>query len=365
MAHAPETSRAPYMTWAKHRAPAAYDLAASNLIGCAIDDLAGARDALSLDGSNPDGYPPLAGAIAAQYGVDVSRVAIGSGCSGANVLAIGSAVAPGDDVLMESPHYDPIAGACALLGANVRHFPRRFEDGYQLDVDALRRALTPRTRLVVLTNPHNPSGVVLDDDAIRAAAAAAAEAGAALLVDEVYLDIVHILENRRRCTIAAQLAPNAISTSSLTKSYGLNALRCGWAIGSEAAAERMRRVRDVVDGIGPVPTERLSVLAFEQLAKLSDRARGIVEMNVNTFKVWAAGVKRLTLPAPVTSTVVFPRVAGVEDTRELAGALQREHDVAVVPGSFFGEPANIRISLAGRPDVLREGLSRLANFLRG
>ncbi len=351
------------MTWAKHRAPATYDLAASNLIGCSIDDLDGAHDALSLDGSNPDGYPPLAAAIASRYGVDVSRVAIGSGCSGANVLAIASVVAPGDDVLMESPYYDPIAGTCTLLGASVRHFERRFEDGYQVDVDALRRALTPRTRLVVLTNPHNPSGVVLDDEAVRAAAAAAAEVGATLLVDEVYLDIVNILENRRRCTIAAELAPNAISTSSLTKSYGLNALRCGWAIGSEASAEGMRRVRDVVDGIGPVPTERLSVLAFEQIDKLADRARGIVEMNVNTFKVWAAGARRLTLPAPVTSTVVFPRVDGVADTQALAVALHREHDVAVVPGAFFGEPGSIRISLAGRPDVLREGLARLARFL--
>lgn len=363
MVNGPEIPRAPYMTWAKHRAPAAYDLAASNLVGCDIDDLDGAHDALSLDGSNPDGYPPLAGAIAARYGVEVSRVALGSGCSGANVLAIGSAVSPGDDVLMESPYYDPIAGTCALLGANVRHFARRFEDGYQLDIDALRRAVTPRTRLVVLTNPHNPTGVVLGDDVIRAAAQVAADAGAALLVDEVYLDIVNILEGGRRCTSAAELAPNAIATSSLTKSYGLNALRCGWAIGSEASSERMRRVRDVVDGIGPVPTERLSVLAFEQLDKLSDRARGIVEMNVNTFKVWAAGVKSLTLPAPVTSTVVFPRVDGVDDTRAFAEALHREHDVAVVPGAFFGEPAHIRISLAGRPDVLREGLARLARFL--
>lgn len=353
------------MAWAKHRAPATFDLAASNLLGCSLDDLTGAREALSLDGSNPDGFPPLVEAIAAHYGVPAERVVIGSGCSGANVLAIASAVAAGDDVVMETPHYDPIVGTCHLFGATVTYFTRRFEDGYQLDPEALRRAMTPRTRLVVLTNPHNPSGVVLDDDSIRAAAQVAADHGAALLVDEVYLDIVNILNDGRRHTPAALLAPNAISTSSLTKSYGLNALRCGWAIGSTDAAERMRRVRDVVDGIGPVPIERLSALAFGQLDRLADRARSLVTANLGAFRVWAAGMPELALPGPARATVAFPRVKGASDTRAMTEALQREHDVAVVPGYFFGEPANIRISLAGRPDVLREGLARLTRFLRG
>lgn len=354
---------APYMRWAKHRAPAKFDLAASNLLGCEIDDLEGAREALSLDGSNPDGYPPLVEAIAAHYGVDTSRVMTASGCSGANLLAIAASVTAGDDVLMEKPYYDPIVGTARLVGAEVRCFDRRFEDGYRLDLDAMRGAMTRRTKLVILTNPHNPSGVVLDDESIRAAAAVAAEHGATLLVDEVYLDIVNILAESRH-TPAALLAPNAISTSSLTKSYGLNALRCGWAVAAPDVAERIRRARDVVDGIGPVPIERLSTLAFTQMDRLSDRARSLVEMNLGVFRLWVAGVRSLGLAAPATSTVAFPRVEGVDDTRALADQLLSEHDVAVVPGHFFGEPRNIRISLAGRPDVLREGLVRLAAFLR-
>lgn len=355
---------APYMAWAKHRAPAKLDLAASNLLGCGLDDLEGAREALSLDGGNPDGYPPLVDAIAAHYGVDTSRVMTASGCSGANLLAMAASVEAGDDVLMEKPYYDPLIGTARLVGAEVRCFDRRFEDGYRLDLDEMRRAMTPRTKLIILTNPHNPSGVVLDDESIRAAAAVAAERGAALLVDEVYLDIVNILAEGRRHTPAALLAPNAISTSSLTKSYGLNALRCGWAIAAPDVAERIRRARDVVDGIGPVPIERLSALAFAQMDRLSDRARGLVEMNLGVFRLWAAGVKSLSLAAPAASTVVFPRVKGVADTRVMAEQLLSEHDVAVVPGHFFGEPQNIRISLAGRPNVLREGLAKLAAFLQ-
>lgn len=353
------------MAWAKGRPPAKFDLAASNLLGCSIDDIDGAREALSLEGSNENGYPPLLEAIAARYRTSPSRVMTGNGCSGANLLAIAAIVTAGDDVLMESPYYDPIAGTARLVGARVNYFHRRFEDGYQLDLAALERAMTPATRLVVLTNPHNPGGVVLDDAAIVAAAEIAARHRAVLLVDEVYLDIVNILDQGTRHTPAALLAPNAVTTSSLTKSYGLNALRCGWAIASEDIAERLRRTRDVVDGIGPVPIERMAVRAFAQIDALADRARAIVAQNVDVFKTWILGAPEMELPGPVRATVVFPRVRGVEDTRAFAASLHRGHDVAVVPGHFFGEPRNIRISLAGRPDLLKEGLARLSGFLRG
>jgi aspartate/methionine/tyrosine aminotransferase len=351
------------MAWAKHRRPAKFDLAASNMLGCSIDDLEGAREALSLEGANENGYPPLLQAIASHYGVSPSRVMTGNGCSGANLLVIGAAVSAGDDVLVERPYYDPFAGTAELVGAKVRYFDRRFEDGYQLDLDALRAAMTPRTRLVVLTNPHNPSGMLLDDASIVAAAGVAAERGAMLLVDEAYLDIVNIIGQGGRHKPAALLAPNAISTSSLTKSHGLNALRCGWAIAPEDMVERLRRTRDVVDGIGPVPIERLAVLAFQQVDKLADRARVLALRNLDVFRVWVAGMKRLELPGPARATIVFPRVKGLDDTREFAENLHREHDVAVVPGHFFGEPRNIRISLAGRPDVLKEGLARLSSFM--
>lgn len=351
------------MAWAKTRTPAKFDLAASNLLGCSIDDIDGAREALSLEGSNENGFPPLLEAIAARYGTGTSRVMTGNGCSGANLLAIAALVNAGDDVLMESPFYDPIAGTARLVGARVNYFRRRFEDGYQLDVDAIERAMTPATRLVVLTNPHNPGGVVLHDDAIVAAADVAARHRAVLLVDEVYLDIVNILGDGPRHTSAALLAPNVVSTSSLTKSYGLNALRCGWAIAPDDIAERMRRTRDVVDGIAPVPIERIAVRAFAQIDALADRARAIVAQNLDVFRTWVLGAAQLELPAPVRATVVFPRVRGVDDTRAFAEALHRGHDVAVVPGHFFGEPANIRISLAGRPAMLKDGLARLSGFL--
>ena len=355
--------RAPYMAWAKSRPTARYDLAASNLLACSLDELPGAHEALSLDGTNENGFPPLLDAIAAHYGRNPDCVMTANGCSGANLLAMAAAVSPGDDVLMERPFYDPLAGTARLLGAEVRFFDRRFDQGYALEADALEAAMTPRTKLVVLTNPHNPSGMLLDDASITRAAEIAHRHGALLLVDEVYLDIVNRLGDGPRHTPAALLSPHAISTSSLTKSYGLNALRCGWAVASEDVAERMRRARDVVDGIGPVPIERLSVLAFQHMQALADRARAIVVRNQDLFRVWMMGRKDLDLPGPVRATIAVARLKGVSDTRGFAEALRRERDVAVVPGYFFGEPGTIRISLSGRADTLQRGLEGLSAAL--
>src|SRR5205809_6211357 len=105
------------------------------------------------------GYPPIVETIAAHYGVTSNRVVTAPGCSAANFLAVAALVAPGDEVLMESPWYDQITGACRLLGATVTTFERRFEDGWRIDVGAVRARLTPRTRLIIVTSPHNPSGM--------------------------------------------------------------------------------------------------------------------------------------------------------------------------------------------------------------
>ena len=120
--HCPMSSRfdAPYMEWAKTRPAARFDLAGSNVLACTLDDIDGARDALSLAGHNDNGYLPLMEAIAARYGVAASRVATGTGAAGANFQACAALLEPGDDVLMERPGYDPLLGSARLVGACPR-----------------------------------------------------------------------------------------------------------------------------------------------------------------------------------------------------------------------------------------------------
>lgn len=347
-----------YMHWAKSRPHAPIDLALSNVHACTLDDLPGAREALDLDGRNDDGYPPLLEAIGARYGVPSSQVASAIGTSGANFLACLAVVERGDEVLVEAPAYDPLLAIVASLGARVRRFERRFEDRFALDPDRVASALTPATKLVIVTQPHNPSGAMSDDEAIERIAAEACRHGAWVLVDEVYLDAARGCGARP----AALVAENIISTNSLTKSYGLAPLRCGWAIAEAAMAERIRRARDIVDGTGSIPAERLSVVAFEHLERLAERARGILEPNARTSRQWLEATTRLE-GFVSGGTVAFPRLRRGGDASQFCERLWRVSGVAVVPGRFFEAPAHFRIGLGVPPDVLAKGLEKLSAVL--
>src|SRR6185369_3283072 len=134
---------APYMEWAKTRPHPDIDLAGSNILACTLDDLPGAREAIALQGDNDTGYRPLMEAIAARYGVSADRVTTAGGTSGANFLVFAALLDPGDDVLVERPGYDPLLGAARMFGAVTTRFDRRFEEGYALDPDRVRHAMTP------------------------------------------------------------------------------------------------------------------------------------------------------------------------------------------------------------------------------
>ena len=203
--------------------------------------------------------------------------------------------------------------------------------------------MTPRTRLIILTSPHNPTSAA--DRGGRAASQSAriAEAhGAHVLVDEVYLDASH-----PEMRPAATLGDRFISTSSLTKSYGLSSLRCGWAIASPAVAERIRRARDVIDGNGAIPAERLATLAFAQIDRLIERARSLLTANTRTAASFLDAAPELEYVDPNGGTVVFPRLRGVTDASRFVERLGKEYDLAVAPGHFFDAPAHFRLGIGG------------------
>ena len=353
-------SWAPYMEWAKKRPPVAYDLAGSNLLGCTVDDLPGCRDVVELGGLSPDGYPPLLEAIAARYGVTAAQVAPASGAGGANFLAMAALVRPGDEVLVERPAYDPLLGALRVLDASVRRFDRTFEDGWAVDADRVGAAITDRTRLIVFTSPHNPSGVLATTEALQEIGRAAARVGAHVLVDEVYLDALYATQ---RHPPAATLGDSFISINSLTKAYGLSGLRAGWILASPAVAEAVRRTRDVMEGIGAFPAERLAWYAFQQIDRLEARARALLEPNLRTLTRFIEARSELDWVPPSGGNVAFPLVRGLADTREFAEQLQRERDTAVVPGFFFDSPPHIRVAFSCSAETLQGGVARLGAAL--
>jgi aspartate/methionine/tyrosine aminotransferase len=392
------------MEWAKARPSPRFDLAGSYVLPCSIDELPDARAAISLEGRNENGYPPLMTSIADRYGVLASQVTTAQGASGANFLVFAALLEPGDDVLVERPAYDPLLSAPRLLGARVVRFDRDHAGGFALDPDRVRQAITPRTRLVVLTSPHNPTGVVVDDTALDEVGRIAAAQGAYVLVDEVYLDAsvaadevrlkadataevrrksdaspevrrkpdatgdagaASVLSGFSRTQTAAGRGEVFLTTSSLTKSYGLAGLRCGWILSSPALAERLRRARDVIDGSGSIVAERLATLAFSQLDRLIARSGALLAVNGPLVRSFLHARPELEAAEPRGGTVVFPRLRNVADSSRFAERLLTERETAIVPGRFFEAPAHFRVGFGGATDVLRGGLEALDAALDG
>jgi aspartate/methionine/tyrosine aminotransferase len=343
-----------YMHWAKTASKAPFNLATSGVGSFPLRDLPFDFATLEINGANSYGYVPLKEAIARQYGVDADRVVTAEGTSMANYLAMATLLDAGDEVVIEHPAYGLLVDAARYIGADVKRFARREENGYAVDPEEVRRVVTPKTRLIVLTNLHNPSSVLTPDSVLREVADIARSVGAWLLVDEVYLDAVY--ENTPRT--AFRIDPQVLVTNSLTKVYGLSGLRCGWVLAEPDLARAMYALKNVFGSIGVHPGELLSVAAFENLAAIRERARRVVDADraaLTDFLDANGGVSAVRTPWGTTS---FLRLKS-GGTEAFLHRLRTRHETSAVPGRFFEMPEHFRVGMGVDAAMFREGLRRI------
>jgi len=348
-----------YMHWAKTRPSVKYDLALSGILNLPFPELEATLENIDLNGDNSYGYTPLVDALAEHCEVDPdSVVTISGGTSMANHLAMAAAIEHGDEVLIEQPTYEPLLALAEYLGAKVKRFPRTFENNFRVDIDELAKQITPRTRLIALTNLHNPSGVLAGEAALRKVGELASSARARVLVDEVYLEAM--FEDAPRS--AVHLGRQFIATSSLTKGYGLSGLRCGWILAEPELAEKMRRLNDIFGAVGPHVTERLSVIALSQLPKISARAKRILGTNRATLNQFFDTRQDVDVVRTKFGTTSFPRLRN-GDGDKLSALLLAKYDTAVVPGRFFESPQHVRIAMCCEPEMFATSIERFGRAL--
>lgn len=347
-----------YMLWAKTQSKARFNLATSGVGAFPLCELPITIEQLEINGDSSYGYSPLQHAIAKKCGVDPECVVAAAGTSMANHLAMAALIDAGDEVLTENPTYELITSAALYLGANVRHFARREENGFALDPAEIRRVLTPKTKLIVLTNLHNPSSVLTPDSVLREVGELAKSVGALVLVDEVYLDAVY--ENTPRTSF--HLGPEFIITNSLTKVYGLSGLRCGWILAQPELARAMWRLNDLFASIPAHPAELLSVLAFEHLDKIRERARKVVQADRVLLADFLDSQKQIsTVRTTFGTTAIIQLLQG--EAQAFLSLLRAEFETSAVPGKFFGLPNHLRIGMGVDTKMFGEGLQRIGRAL--
>lgn len=330
-----------------------------------LTDLAGVDPGPVLLGyTQTNGTIALRERIAALHpGAVAANVIATTGSAEANFVSLWQLVEPGDRVVIVLPAYGQTPGLAEGLGAEVATVRLREELGWQLAPGEAAEAITPGTRLVVVTNPNNPTGSRMAPAIMEEIASAADRAGAWIVADEVY----------RGAEVDGDETPSfwgrgdrVLVTGSLSKAYGLPGLRLGWIVGPADEMESLWARKDYTTICPGALSDRLGQAALrpDVRARLLSRTRTILNDNravVEDFVRELDGV--LSWHPPEAGAICYLRYSLDANSTELADSLRSEHDTLIVPGDHFGMDGYLRVGHGVPTGELREALARLSGFL--
>jgi aspartate aminotransferase len=311
----------------------------------------------------PAGLAPLRQAVVRSLGAEGLRyvpreVMITCGATGAIACAVQALLGDGDEAIIPAPFYPQYLNPIALTGAKAVIVETSAANGFRLTADMLRDAITPRTRLLILNVPSNPAGVMYTREELAPLAMVAQEHGLMILSDEVYASFTY---GQPFVSIAALAPESTLVVRSVSKTYAMTGWRIGYAAGPTRLIEAMTTIQE---------SSVVTPTAVSQWAAL-EAIRGPQEcagkMRDEFARRRAMAVKKLSAITGVTISAgdggmfVFPDLGGrIEDVDAFCKRLLRERGVAVVPGTEFGAPTCVRISLGTKIQEIEEGLARLA-----
>lgn len=366
MKNLPRTKRSDYMEWAKTRSQARFNLATSGLTNVPLTEFPLSVADLEVTSTEGYSYKPLLERLAHHTGTPEECIVTAAGTSMANHLAMAAVLNPGDEVVIEQPTYGLLVDVANYLGANLKRLRRRFETGFPIELAEIETTVTEKTRLLVLSNLHNPSSALIPAETLEAIGKIAQRTGTHVLVDEVYLEMLFDGE-APFCFPIGQKLTNArsnpfIVTGSLTKAYGLSGLRCGWILASPDLARRMWLLNDLFAASAAHMAERMSVMAFDHLAQFRRHADQLLQTNRSLLDAFLDSRRDLECFRPGAGSVVFPRLTR-GDPAAFFTLLREKYETTVVPGKFFEMPEHFRLGIGGNTEELRGGLERLAAAL--
>jgi len=245
------------------------------------------------------------------------------------------------------------------LGAKVNCFHLRIDHDWEPDWEEFERAVTPKTRLVYVSNPNNPSGSVLSLDAMQRIVRRCEQVGAYLLADEVYLGAE---TDRPRTPSFWGMSDRVIVTSGLSKAYGIPGVRIGWIVGPAAVVADCWSQHDYIT-IGPNKiSDAVARIAVqpENREKLYARTRTILQHNLPLMSEWSGSFADfLTFREPQAGALCLMRYKSPVPSFDLCERIRVNQSVLIVPGAHLGLEGYIRVWLGGKPEFLREGLRRI------
>jgi len=307
--------------------------------------------------------------IARFYG-DATRdnVMVTNGGSEANYVVFWGLLEKGDRAAVMIPNYLQCWGLARAYGGHADPFRlvERRENGrrrWALDLEGLEKAVTRKTKIILVTNPNNPTGAVLDEDEMNAVVRAARRVGAFIVSDEVY----------RGAEVDGGTSPTfwgrydkVLVTAGLSKAFGLPGLRTGWIVGPSKTLEHLCRYHDYLTLTPTCLSDRLAEIAMEpgRREAILARTRGLIRKNLPVLERWiGAHADTLTYIRPVAGAIAFLGYRLPIGSEALFTRLRLEQSVLITPGSHFGVGRYIRIGYGYDADLLGLGLERIGAML--
>jgi aspartate/methionine/tyrosine aminotransferase len=352
----------------RHETHVRYDIAESGILPMSTDDLLALEPAderaatlaallaLPLGYSEARGTERLRSMLASTYSRgDADAILVTTGAIEANYLLFNQLLDAGDHMVAPYPAYQQLYTVPKAIGCDVSLWHVGPETGYRYDVDALERLVTPRTRLIVVNTPHNPTGAMLAPADAKRVYAIAESVGAMVIGDEAYrwLDVP---DGDPFAPPMFDLGPRGISVGTLSKPLGLPGLRIGWIAGPPDLIQACWGLRDYISLSPGKLNDALACLGLKHRDAIVARNRAIITANLRTASAWIGDRRYISWTPPRGGLLALLKYDLPMASLELADRLATEWSVMLAPGSAFGYEHHLRLGVGQRPDVFAKGL---------
>ena len=360
----------------RHETHVRYDIAESGILPLTVNDLLAFEPAESRESTRdrllelPLGYSEARGTetlrrqLAATYSRgDAEHILVTTGAIEANFLLFNVLLDAGDHVIAPYPAYQQLYTVPQAIGCDVSLWHVGPETGYRYDVAALERLVTPRTRVIIVNTPHNPTGAMLPPDAARRVYELGREVGATVIGDEAYRWLA-VPDGEPFASPMFDLGETGVSVGTLSKPFGLPGLRIGWIAGPPDLIRRCWGMRDYISLSPGKLNDALAQLAMTHRDRIVDRNRRIIEANLATAGRWMADrADFMSWTPPRGGLLALLKYDLPIASLELADRLATEYSVMLAPGSAFGYEHHLRLGIGQRPDIFEAGLRETAKCL--
>lgn len=358
----------------EYEVEAVYNIAETCVESLTVNEL------ISIDGTDPEkflvdlgknkltyghieGSPDFRTLVSNQYhSLDADNVLVTNGAIGANFLLLYSLIQPGDHVIAVHPTYQQLYEVPTSFGATVDLLSLREENNYLPDLNELKSLVNEKTKMIIINNPNNPSGAIIEKEMLEEIVEIARSYDAYILCDEVYRRLLQ--EDDLVVPSIVDLYEKGISTSSMSKVLSLAGLRLGWIAGPKEVITECFRHRDYTTISCGMLDDILAVHALKNYDKILDRNRKIIKDNLTILDAWVEQEPLISYVKPRAGTTAMLKYDLPVSSEDFCIGLFKANGAFLTPGSCFDIESHVRIGYACKTEVLEQGLQKVSEYLR-